>query len=128
MPINFPLFGQPITWYGPRPQGSSGGPPTGATGFRHPYYLHRGQPVKYGFAINGSTSGGTGTTGFRHYYYLHNGQPVRYGILLQGTSGGVPPTPTTERFTVSGPGARDLFGPIGDVSWNWAGGTQKRTV
>lgn len=40
----------------------------------------------------------------------------------------VPPVIVAERFTVSGPDVRDLFGPIGDVSWNWEGGTQKRTV
>lgn len=40
----------------------------------------------------------------------------------------VPPVIVPERFTVSGPSVQDLFGPIGDVSHNWGGGTQKRTV
>jgi hypothetical protein len=41
-----------------------------------------------------------------------------------------PPAPPAlaERFTVSGPTVQDLFGPIGDVSHDWSGGTQKRTV
>lgn len=44
------------------------------------------------------------------------------------TSGPIPPPTNPERFTVSGPDVSDLFGPIGDISWNWAGGTQRRTV
>lgn len=39
-----------------------------------------------------------------------------------------PPLVVSERFTVSGPTVQDLFFPIGDVSHDWSGGTQKRTV
>lgn len=40
------------------------------------------------------------------------------------------PTPLTfaQEFTVSGQYIHDAFGPVGDVSHDWSGGVQKRTV
>lgn len=118
MAVFHPIFGQPTFWYGQRPLGTSGGAPppaTGTTGFRHPYYLHRGQPVRYGFNVQGTSSGGspgTGTTGFRHPYYLFYGQPVRYLPIIKGTGGAgvVPPEPTPTPEPTPGGGAGSIGG------------------